>query len=43
MKLYYSPTLPRDSALYDISVRRPTSLHLGFLQTQPRGDALAIG
>jgi hypothetical protein len=35
--------LPRDSALYDISVRRLISLHLGFLQTPPHGDALAIG
>ncbi len=35
--------LPRDSALYAVSVRRPTFLHLGFLQTPPRGNALAIG
>jgi len=35
--------LPRDSALYDVSVRQFTSLHLGFLQTLPHGNALAIG
>ena len=35
--------LPRDSALYDVSVRQLTSLHSGFLQTSPRGDALAFG
>jgi hypothetical protein len=35
--------LPRDSALYDVSVRRPTSLHSGFLQTLPRDNALAFG
>ena len=32
--------LPRDSALYDVSVRRLTALHSGFLQTPPHGDAL---
>jgi len=44
--------LPRDSALYDISVRLPvrctqtgrlTALHSGFLQTSPHDDALAFG
>ena len=35
--------LPRDSALYDVSVRQLASLHSGFLQTPPHGDALAIG
>lgn len=35
--------LPWDSALYDISVRQLTSLHSGFLQTLPRGNALAFG
>jgi hypothetical protein len=35
--------LPRDSALYDVSVRQLTSLHSGFLQTLPRGNALAFG
>ena len=35
--------LPRDSALYDVSVRRPTDLPSGFLQTLPRDNALAIG
>ena len=35
-------TYPEDSALYDISVRRPTSLHLDLLQTLPHGNALAI-
>jgi len=35
--------LPRDSALYDVSVRRLTNLHSGFLQTPPHGNALAFG
>jgi hypothetical protein len=35
--------LPSDSALYDVSIRQLTSLHSGFLQTPPRGDALAFG
>jgi hypothetical protein len=35
--------LPRDSALYDVSVRQLTSLHSGFLQTLPHGNALAFG
>ena len=35
--------LPGDSALYGVSVRRPTSLHFGFLQTLPRGKTLAFG
>ncbi len=30
-------------ALYDISVRRPTDLPSGYLQTLPRDNALAIG
>ncbi len=34
--------LPRDSALYDVSVRRPTVLPSGFLQTSARDNALAI-
>ena len=36
-------TLPADWALYDVSVRRLVVLHSGFLQTPPRGDALAFG
>ncbi len=35
--------LPGNSALYDVSVRRLTVLHSGFLQTPPCGDALAFG
>jgi len=35
--------LPRDSALYDVSVRRLTVLRSGFLQTPPHDDALAFG
>ena len=35
--------LPRDSALYDVSVRQLTSLRSGFLQTPPHGNALAFG
>ncbi|MFH1672867.1 MAG: hypothetical protein ABIF87_05530, partial [Pseudomonadota bacterium] len=35
--------LPRDSALYAVSVRRLIALHSGFLQTVPRGSALAFG
>lgn len=35
--------LPRDSALYDVSVRQLTSLRSGFLQTLPHGNALAFG
>jgi len=35
--------LPRDSALYAVSVRRLTVLHSGFLQTVPHGPALAFG
>jgi len=35
--------LPGDWALYDVSVRRLTALHSGFLQTEPRGAALAVG
>jgi len=35
--------LPRDSALYDVSVRQLSSLHSGFLQTLPHANALAIG
>ena len=35
--------LPRDSALYDVSVRQLTSLHSRFLQTLPHGNALAFG
>ena len=35
--------LPGDWALYAVSVRRLTALHSGFLQTPPRGDALAVG
>ncbi len=35
--------LPGDSALYDVSVRQLTSLRSGFLQTLPRGNALAFG
>ena len=35
--------LPRDSALYDVSVRQFASLYSGFLQTLPRGNALAFG
>lgn len=34
---------PRSWALYAISVRRLAPLHLGFLQTIPRGLALALG
>jgi len=34
--------LPRDSALYDVSVRQLASLHSGFLQTPPHGDALGV-
>ena len=35
--------LPRDSALYAVSVRRLITLHSGFLRTVPRGSALAFG
>jgi hypothetical protein len=35
--------LPRDSVLYDVSVRRPIVLPSGFLQTLPHDNALAIG
>ena len=35
--------LPRASALYAVSVRGLIVLHSGFLQTQPRGYALAVG
>jgi hypothetical protein len=35
--------LPRDSALYGVSVRQFASLHSGFLQTLPHGNALAFG
>jgi hypothetical protein len=34
--------LPRDSALYDVSVRQLASLHSGFLQTPPHGSALEV-
>ena len=35
--------LPGDSALYAVSVRRLIALRSGFLQTVPRGSALAFG
>ncbi len=35
--------LPANWALYAVSVRRLTALHSGFLQTEPRGAALAVG
>ena len=35
--------LPGDSALYAVSVRRLVALRSGFLQTVPRGSALAFG
>jgi len=35
--------LPRDSALYAISVRRLIVLRSSFLRTSPRGNALAFG
>jgi len=35
--------LPGDWALYAVSVRRLIALHSGFLQTFPRGNALAVG
>ena len=35
--------LPGDWALYAVSVRRLIALRSGFLQTPPRGDALAVG
>ena len=35
--------LPEDWALYAVSVRRLIALHSGFLQTEPRGTALAVG
>jgi hypothetical protein len=35
--------LPGDWALYAISVRRLIALRSGFLQTTPRGNALAFG
>jgi len=35
--------LPGDWALYAVSVRRLIALHSGFLQTVPRGSALAFG
>jgi hypothetical protein len=35
--------LPGDLALYAVSVRRLIALHSGFLQTVPRGSALAVG
>ena len=35
--------LPADWALYAVSVRRLIALHSGFLQTVPRGSALAFG
>ena len=31
------------SAFYAVSVRRLAHLHSGFLQTNPRGQALAVG
>ena len=34
---------PGDSALYAVSVRRLIALRSGFLQTVPRGSALAFG
>jgi len=34
---------PEDWALYAVSVRRLIALHSGFLQTVPRGSALAFG
>jgi hypothetical protein len=36
-------TCPEDPALYAVSVRRLIALRSGFLQTPPRGDALAFG
>jgi len=35
--------LPGDWALYAVSVRRLIALRSGFLQTAPRGGALAFG
>jgi hypothetical protein len=35
--------LPGDLALYAVSVRRLIALRSSFLQTTPRGDALAFG
>ena len=35
--------LPGNLALYAVSVRRLIALHPGFLQTLPRGNALAFG
>jgi len=35
--------LPGDWALYAVSVRRLIALHSSFLQTSPRGNALAFG
>jgi len=35
--------LPGDWALYAVSIRRLIALHSGFLQTVPRGNALAVG
>ena len=35
--------LPGDWALYAVPVRRLIALHSGFLQTVPRGSALAFG
>ena len=35
--------LPGDLALYAVPVRRLMDLHSGFLQTLPRGNALAFG
>jgi hypothetical protein len=39
----YVADLPGDSALYAVSVRRLIALRSGFLQTVPRGSALAFG
>jgi hypothetical protein len=39
----YGADSPRSWAFYAISVRRLAPLHLGFLQTRPRGLALALG
>ena len=35
--------LPRNRALYAVSVRRLIALRAGFLRTVPRGSALAFG
>ena len=39
----YGADSPQSRAFYAISVRRLAPLHLGFLQTIPRGLALALG